>query len=145
MSVGRSRSSFSLFTFKQGGLRILLFVLGVSSVSFNSLLLFSTIGDYYGFIPYRSTISDFEDRSMTTGGFVIDDNVTNRLRTHIGRHIFDALRGVVTTDDKIVSWSNSTNQNHTTCKLYTAACLYIKEENHRLIEWYVSRRRWLRH
>jgi hypothetical protein len=25
-----------------------------------------------------------------------------------------------------------------TCKLQTAACLYIKEENHRLIEWYVS-------
>jgi hypothetical protein len=47
-------------------------------------------------------------------------------------------------DDIDFTTRNSANHNHhetsddITCKLYTAACLYIKEENHRLIEWYVS-------
>lgn len=137
MSVGR-RSSFSPLTIKQQScIRILLFLLGVSSVSFNSLFLFSTIGNHYGLISYRSaTINDFEDLSMTTRGSVIHENVTNQSRTNIGN--LDALMDVVTKDDKTVSRFNSNNHHHTTCKLYTAACLYIKEENHRLIEWYVS-------
>jgi hypothetical protein len=104
-----------------------------------SFFLFSTISGYFGFFSYRSAdIHDFEDRSTATGGSIIDENVTNQSRTNIGRHFMDALMGVVTTDDKTVSRANSKNQNNATCKLYTAACLYIKEENHRLIEWYVS-------
>ncbi len=70
---------------------------------------------------YNAT-PDASIESIINGGLSKDSTTTNGGASNVS----------------LISESTYPTNNLAACKAYTAACLYIMDENHRLIEWYVS-------